>query len=142
MSTSPRSLTTPAFEAEHFARRHLGLSDNDRQEMLRVIGYDTTEQLLDATVPGAIRLRERMNLAEPLPEHEVLALLKSKFENDVHRTSFIGQGYYGTITPPLVKRNVLENPAWYTAYTPYQPEISQGRLEGLLDFHTMVTALT
>ena len=142
MSTSPRSLTTPAFEAEHFARRHLGLSDNDRQEMLRVIGYDTTEQLLDATVPGAIRLRERMNLAEPLPEHEVLALLKSKFENDVHRTSFIGQGYYGTITPPVVKRNVLENPAWYTAYTPYQPEISQGRLEALLNFQTMVTELT
>lgn len=139
---SPRSLTTPAFPAEHFATRHLGLSDADRQEMLRVIGCESTEQLLDATVPGAIRMRERMQLAEPLPEHVVLEELRAKFANDSHRISFIGQGYYGTITPPVVKRNVLENPAWYTAYTPYQPEISQGRLEALLNFQTMVTELT
>ena len=142
MTLSPRSLTTPAFPADNFATRHLGLSDADRHEMLRVIGFDSTEQLLDATVPGAIRMRERMQLSEPLPEHVVLEELRAKFSNDVHRVSFIGQGYYGTITPPVVKRNVLENPAWYTAYTPYQPEISQGRLEALLNFQTMVTELT
>ena len=142
MTASPRSLTAPAFPAEHFATRHLGLSDADRAEMLRVIGMSSTEELLDATVPGTIRLREQMTLGAPLPENEVLNVLKSKFANDAHRTSMIGQGYYGTITPPVVKRNVLENPAWYTAYTPYQPEISQGRLEALLNFQTMVTELT
>lgn len=142
MTTSPRSLTTPAFSAESFATRHLGLNDADRQEMLRVIGVSSTEELLDATVPGAIRMRERMQLAEPLPEHVVLEKLREKFSQDVQRVSFIGQGYYGTITPPVIKRNVLENPAWYTAYTPYQPEISQGRLEALLNFQTMITELT
>lgn len=142
MTMSPRSLTTPAFEAEHFATRHLGLSDADRAEMLRAIGVSSLEDLLEATVPGSIRLRDRMDLADPLTETEVLNVLRSKFVNDVKRTSFIGQGYYGTVTPPVVKRNVLENPAWYTAYTPYQPEISQGRLEALLNFQTMITELT
>ena len=142
MAASPRSLTAPAFEAEHFATRHLGLSDADRSEMLRVIGMSSTEDLLNATVPGSIRLRDRMQLSDALAENEVLKVLKKKFENDAHRISLIGQGYYGSITPPVVKRNVLENPAWYTAYTPYQPEISQGRLEALLNFQTMVTELT
>jgi len=142
MTLSPRSLTTPAFDGEHFATRHLGLSEADRAEMLRVVGMTSLEELLEATVPGSIRLRERMNLAEPLTEFEVLNVLREKFANHAHRTSFIGQGYYGTITPPVVKRNVLENPAWYTAYTPYQPEISQGRLEAILNFQTMVTELT
>ena len=142
MAASPRSLTAPAFNAEHFATRHLGLSDADRAEMLRVIGMSSTEDLLNATVPGSIRLRDRMQLSDALAENEVLNVLKKKFENDAHRISLIGQGYYGTITPPVVKRNVLENPAWYTAYTPYQPEISQGRLEALLNFQTMVTELT
>ncbi|MEY4634089.1 MAG: hypothetical protein RLZ18_1461 [Actinomycetota bacterium] len=142
MAASPRSLTAPAFEAEHFATRHLGLSDADRAEMLRVIGMSSTEELLNATVPGSIRLRDRMQLSDALAENEVLNVLKQKFQNDAHRISLIGQGYYGSITPPVVKRNVLENPAWYTAYTPYQPEISQGRLEALLNFQTMVTELT
>jgi glycine dehydrogenase len=142
MAASPRSLTAPAFEAEHFATRHLGLSDADRAEMLRVIGMSSTEDLLNATVPGSIRLRDRLQLSDALAENEVLKVLKKKFENDAHRISLIGQGYYGSITPPVVKRNVLENPAWYTAYTPYQPEISQGRLEALLNFQTMVTELT
>ena len=142
MTMSPRSLTTPAFDGDHFATRHLGLSDADRAEMLRVVGMASLEELLEATVPGSIRLRDRMNLAEPLTESEVLNVLREKFSKDAHRTSFIGQGYYGTITPPVVKRNVLENPAWYTAYTPYQPEISQGRLEAILNFQTMVTELT
>jgi glycine dehydrogenase len=142
MTSTPRSLTTPAFEADHFASRHLGLSESDRHHMLQAVGYTSTEALLDATIPSAIRLRESMTLSAPVPEHEVHALLRSKFSRDAHRTSLIGQGYYGTITPPVVKRNVLENPAWYTAYTPYQPEISQGRLEALLNFQTMITEIT
>ena len=142
MSPSPRSLTTPGFTPDDFAVRHLGLSESDRAEMLRVIGIESVEALLNATIPSSIRLRDRMPLAPSVAEHDVLAQLRSKFESDVKRTSFIGQGYYGTITPPVVKRNVLENPAWYTAYTPYQPEISQGRLEALLNFQTMISELT
>lgn len=142
MTSTPRSLTTPDFHADHFAHRHLGLNDTDRATMLAAVGFTSSEELLDATIPSAIRLRTSMALSSPLTEAEVLPVLKSKFANDVHRTSFIGQGYYNTITPPVIKRNVLENPAWYTAYTPYQPEISQGRLEAILNFQTMVSELT
>ena len=142
MTSTPRSLTTPEFHADHFAHRHLGLNDADRATMLAAVGFKSSEELLDATIPSAIRLRTSMALSYPLTETEVLPVLKSKFANDVQRTSFIGQGYYNTITPAVIKRNVLENPAWYTAYTPYQPEISQGRLEAILNFQTMVTELT
>ena len=142
MTSTPRSLTTPEFHADHFAHRHLGLNDSDRATMLAAVGFKSSEELLDATIPSAIRLRTSMALSSPLTETEVLPVLKSKFANDVQRTSFIGQGYYNTITPAVIKRNVLENPAWYTAYTPYQPEISQGRLEAILNFQTMVTELT
>ena len=142
MTSTPRSLTTPEFHADHFAHRHLGLSDSDRATMLAAVGFKSSEELLDATIPSSIRLRTSMALSSPLTETEVLPVLKSKFANDVQRTSFIGQGYYNTITPAVIKRNVLENPAWYTAYTPYQPEISQGRLEAILNFQTMVTELT
>ena len=142
MTSTQRSLTTPEFHADHFSHRHLGLNDVDRAAMLAAIGYTSSEELLDATIPSSIRLRTSMALASPLTESEVLPVLKSKFASDIHRTSFIGQGYYNTITPAVIKRNVLENPAWYTAYTPYQPEISQGRLEAILNFQTMVTELT
>ena len=142
MTSTPRSLTTPEFHADHFAHRHLGLSDSDRATMLAAVGFKSSEELLDATIPSSIRLRTSMALSSPLTESEVLPVLKSKFANDVHRTSFIGQGYYNTITPAVIKRNVLENPAWYTAYTPYQPEISQGRLEAILNFQTMVSELS
>lgn len=142
MTSTPRSLTTPNFHADHFAHRHLGLNDTDRATMLAAVGFKSSEELLDATIPSSIRLRTSMALASPLTESEVLPVLKSKFANDVNRTSFIGQGYYNTITPAVIKRNVLENPAWYTAYTPYQPEISQGRLEAILNFQTMVSELT
>ena len=142
MTSTPRSLTTPDFHADHFAHRHLGLNDADREAMLAAVGFESSEELLDATIPSSIRLRTSMALSSPLSESEVLPVLKSKFANDMHRTSFIGQGYYNTITPAVIKRNVLENPAWYTAYTPYQPEISQGRLEAILNFQTMVSELT
>jgi glycine dehydrogenase len=110
--------------------------------MLSVIGAESVESLLESTIPSSIRLRTLLALDTPLAEHDVLTELRSRFSRDVKRTNFIGQGYYGTITPPVVKRNVLENPAWYTAYTPYQPEISQGRLEALLNFQTMISELT
>ena len=142
MNTQPRSLTSPAFTPDEFASRHLGLSDLDRAHMLDVIGAESVESLLESTIPSSIRLRTLLALDAPVPEHEVLDELRSRFAHDVKRTSFIGQGYYGTIIPPVVKRNVLENPAWYTAYTPYQPEISQGRLEALLNFQTMISELT
>jgi len=130
------------FSSEKFAERHLGLSDNDRAEMLRVVGYDFMDDLLQATVPSAIRLRSALSLAASTTEHEVLSELRELFRHDVKRESFIGQGYYGSFCPPVVKRNVLENPSWYTAYTPYQPEISQGRLEALLNYQTMICEVT
>ncbi len=142
MNPPLRSLTSPAFTPDEFASRHLGLSDDDRARMLSVIGAESVESLLESTIPSSIRLRTLLALDTPLAEHDVLTELRSRFSRDVKRTSFIGQGYYGTITPPVVKRNVLENPAWYTAYTPYQPEISQGRLEALLNFQTMISELT
>ena len=142
MNPQTRSLTTPAFTPDDFASRHLGLSDADRTHMLSTIGVESLESLLESTIPSSIRLRELLSLKEPVAEHVVLNELRARFVNDVKRTSFIGQGYYNTITPPVIKRNVLENPAWYTAYTPYQPEISQGRLEALLNFQTMISELT
>ena len=127
---------------ELFASRHLGLTDADRAEMLRVIGIDSLEELIRRTVPSSILMEQPLDLPAAVPETDVLAALAGNFEGVVKRRSFIGQGYYPTVTPPVVKRNVLENPAWYTAYTPYQPEISQGRLEALLNFQTMITELT
>ena len=127
---------------EMFASRHLGLTDDDRNEMLRVIGCASLEDLVTKTVPASILMSSPLDLPPAVPESDVLSLLASRFDGTVKRRSFIGQGYYPTVTPPVVKRNVLENPAWYTAYTPYQPEISQGRLEALLNFQTMVTELT
>ena len=130
------------FAEERFSERHLGLSDDDREEMLRVIGYDSVDALLDATVPSAIRLRAALAITPATTEHAVLDELRDLFRHDTKRRCFIGQGYYGTVCPPVVKRNVLENPSWYTAYTPYQPEISQGRLEALLNYQTMICEVT
>jgi len=110
--------------------------------MLAVLGFASRAQLIDAVVPAAIRREAPLDLPPPLDEPEALARLRSLASRNRVLTSFIGQGYYGTITPPVVLRNVLENPAWYTAYTPYQPEISQGRLEALVNFQTMVCDLT
>ena len=129
-------------DREQFTDRHLGLSVDDRAEMLSTIGRQSIDDLLSVTIPEQIRLRSSLALSSAVPEAQVLRLLRDKFDGDVVRRSFIGQGYYGTITPPVIKRNVLENPAWYTSYTPYQPEISQGRLEAILNFQTMIAELT
>jgi len=129
-------------EADAFSRRHIGPSAAEEQDMLSTLGFGTLGDLIDAVVPASIRRRDPLPLGEPLTEAEALARLRSIAQkNRVHR-SFIGQGYYGTLVPGVIQRNVLENPAWYTAYTPYQPEISQGRLEALVNFQTMVCDLT
>ena len=124
-----------------FVSRHIGPSPAEQEKMLKLLGFCRLDGFVDAVVPQDIR-RKEMRLPAPLSEREALAALqKIANKNQVFR-SLIGQGYYGTVVPPVILRNVLENPAWYTSYTPYQPEISQGRLEALLNFQTMVCDLT
>ena len=125
-----------------FARRHVGPDEHELPAMLAVLGVESLDELLDAAVPEKIRLRAPLALPEGRTEREVLTELRELADRNRVVTSLIGMGYYGTITPPVIQRNLLENPAWYTAYTPYQPEISQGRLEALLNFQTMVADLT
>ena len=125
-----------------FRSRHLGAIGSDREEMLRAIGYDSLDALADAAVPAGIRLERELQLPEAKSEPEALAWLKSIFAKNRVMKSFIGQGYHGTHVPGVILRNILENPGWYTAYTPYQAEIAQGRLEALLNFQTMITELT
>ncbi len=125
-----------------FVARHVGTAAQDQAVMLEALGYPTRDALVDAIVPEAIRLREPLALPGPVGETEALARLRAIASRNRILKSFIGQGYYGTHTPRVILRNVLENPAWYTAYTPYQAEISQGRLEALVNFQTMVCDLT
>ncbi len=125
-----------------FADRHIGPSPADRTEMAELVGYPSAEALVDAAVPAAIRTDRPLDLPPALTEVEALARLRELASANQVLTSMIGLGYHGTVTPGVILRNVLENPGWYTAYTPYQPEISQGRLEALLNFQTMVTDLT
>ncbi|RWR30259.1 glycine dehydrogenase (aminomethyl-transferring) [Sinirhodobacter populi] len=134
--------TPSTYDPYDFAnRRHIGPSPAEMAEMLKVVGAPTLEALIDETVPKSIRQSGPLSWA-PLAEHELLAKLRGVAAKNRVMTSLIGQGYYGTVTPPAIQRNILENPAWYTAYTPYQPEIAQGRLEALLNFQTMVADLT
>ncbi len=125
-----------------FVDRHLGPDHDERAKMLAELGYPSIDALIDDVVPASIRLHDPLDLPAPLSEQAMLAGLREIAGHNTSTTSLIGTGYYGTITPPVILRNVLENPAWYTAYTPYQPEISQGRLEALLNFQTMVADLT
>src|SRR5215211_7675788 len=125
-----------------FAARHIGPRAGDTAAMLAAVGHSTLESLVDACVPEGVRDRAPLQLPAAQDEAGVLALLRERAAaNDVY-TSMIGLGYYGTVTPTVIQRTVLENPAWYTAYTPYQPEISQGRLEALINFQTMIADLT
>ena len=144
VAATPRSAfsVSDLFPSDHFAPRHVAPSDAEIAEMLAALGLTSLEQLESQTVPAGIRLGRMLNLPAPLTEAAALAELKTiAAKNQVFR-SFIGQGYHDTITPPVVLRNVLENPGWYTQYTPYQAEISQGRLEALLNFQTLVCDLT
>ena len=120
-------------------RRHIGPSPEEIAEMLRVVGVSSLEALIDETVPKNIRAGEALDFGRPLSERGALDRLRETANKNRVLTSLIGQGYHGTIMPPAIQRNILENPAWYTAYTPYQPEISQGRLEAMLNFQTAVS---
>ena len=123
-------------------RRHIGPSPAEMTEMLEAVGAPSLDALIDQIVPDDIRLKTPMTWGKALSEQGVLAKLRSVADKNRVMTSFIGQGYHGTVTPPPIQRNIFENPAWYTAYTPYQPEISQGRLEALLNYQTMIADLT
>src|SRR5438045_1518460 len=136
----PRS-SAADFDPSDFSRRHIGPSPRDMSEMLSTIGVSDLGELIAETVPDAIRQTNPLALPPGISEAEALRTLRLIAGKNKVFTSLIGQGYYGTILPPVIQRNILENPAWYTAYTPYQPEISQGRLEALLNFQTMVVDL-
>lgn len=127
---------------EEFIDRHIGPSETQIEQMLEALGLASLEELISKTVPAAIALNEALELDKPLTENAALAKLKSIASKNSAAKSFIGLGYYDTFTPNVILRNVLENPGWYTAYTPYQPEISQGRLECLLNFQQMTLDLT
>ncbi|MBI2616240.1 MAG: glycine dehydrogenase (aminomethyl-transferring), partial [Gemmatimonadetes bacterium] len=137
-TTSRSALQHP----DRFVRRHVGPRPDDVPDMLRVLGYPSLDALIDDLVPENIRLHRALNLPAARTEREVLAELRAMASHNQVFRSYLGMGYYDCITPPVIQRNILENPGWYTAYTPYQAEIAQGRLEGLLNFQTMVADLT
>src|SRR6201996_3627706 len=140
------SLSLAALEChDAFAERHIGPDDADQRAMLDALGFASRAAFIDAVIPESIRRKETLPLGaftQPKSEAEALASLRKLADENLVFRTWIGQGYYGTHTPAVILRNVLENPAWYTAYTPYQPEISQGRLEALLNFQQMVMDLT
>jgi glycine dehydrogenase len=137
-------MATPNFldPTDSFLHRHLGPTEADIQEMLATLGLQSIESLADATVPDDIRLRKSLSLPTHRGEQAVLAQLKELASQNTVARSLIGMGYYDCVTPGVIQRNILENPAWYTQYTPYQAEIAQGRLEALVNFQTMVADLT
>ncbi len=147
--TTPVSPVTPVSPARldstplaDFVGRHIGPREDQVDTMLRALGYQSLEGLVDVAVPGSIRHEPPLSIEAAESEQAVIAELRGLADRNRLLTSMIGLGYYGTLTPPVVRRNILENPAWYTAYTPYQPEISQGRLEALINFQTVVSDLT
>jgi glycine dehydrogenase len=133
--------STSLYEAP-FDMRHIGPSVREEQEMLATLGVASLDELIDQTVPSHIRLTAPLDLPEGMGEHSYLAMLKAKAEKNQLFRSYIGLGYYNCHTPSVIRRNILENPGWYTSYTPYQAEISQGRLEAILNYQTMVADLT
>jgi glycine dehydrogenase len=139
---SNESLLTDVSAAAPFAGRHIGPRDDEIARMLDVVGASSLDALIDAAVPAGIRITDGLELPGAATEITALEELRALARRNQRQVQMIGLGYYDTITPPVVVRRVLESPAWYTAYTPYQPEISQGRLEALLNFQTMVADLT
>jgi glycine cleavage system P protein (glycine dehydrogenase) len=127
---------------DRFVRRHLGPRREDIQEMVRILGYDSLDAFIDAVVPDDIRLKAPLDLPPNRSEREALVAIRGIAAQNRLNRNYIGMGYYGTFTPQVIQRNIMENPGWYTAYTPYQAEISQGRLEALLNFQTVVSDLT
>ncbi|MGL5134367.1 MAG: aminomethyl-transferring glycine dehydrogenase, partial [Planktothrix sp.] len=141
LSSAPKGNGNPP-QSQGFAQRHLGPNSVEIQQMLELLGVSSLETLIDQTIPSTIRLNHSLKLPEALSEYAALNQLKAiASQNQVYR-SFIGMGYSDCITPGVIQRNILENPGWYTAYTPYQAEIAQGRLEALLNFQTLIIDLT
>lgn len=135
-------MNIPSNHRDEFINRHISPLMNDTEAMLKTIGVSSVDQLIDETIPAHIRLKERMKLPEPMTEMELLGMLQEVANKNKIYKNYIGMGYYGTFTPNVVLRNIFENPGWYTAYTPYQAEIAQGRLEALLNYQTMIIDLT
>ncbi|AGH94884.1 aminomethyl-transferring glycine dehydrogenase [Pseudobdellovibrio exovorus] len=138
MSTTLSQLSTQ----NEFTGRHIGPSDQDQKTMLQALGFSNTDELISKVVPKTILTKDKMDIGNGISEYDILAELKSIMGKNKIYTSLIGMGFHDTITPSVIARNVFENPVWYTAYTPYQPEISQGRLQSLLNFQTMISDLT
>jgi glycine dehydrogenase len=126
----------------NFISRHIGPDDNETKQMLREFGAANLEDFIVKVVPEKIRAKRKLDLKPAMPERTALSYLRRAAERNDVFTSMIGMGYYGTVTPKVVLRNILENPGWYTAYTPYQAEVSQGRLEALLNYQQMVMDMT
>ena len=125
-----------------FIGRHIGVSDNDQKNMLKDLNFKSLDQLINSTVPEKIQFKGELNIGESNSEYEALRKLKVISKKNEIYSNFIGMGYYGTYTPYVILRNILENPGWYTSYTPYQPEVAQGRLEMLLNFQQMIVDFT
>ncbi|MDD2676901.1 MAG: glycine dehydrogenase (aminomethyl-transferring), partial [Methylacidiphilaceae bacterium] len=134
-------MSVPA-EPASFLKRHIGPNPLEEEEMLHMLGFPSTEALTDAIIPRAVRSLAPLQLPEALSESDALAALRNLAQKNRIFRSYLGMGYSASITPAVIRRNVLENPDWYTPYTPYQAEISQGRLEALLTFQTLVADLT
>jgi len=132
----------PEDTTQYFSLRHIGPRKSEINEMLEELGLKNIDELIEKTIPKSIHVKSELNIGNGLDEFSLLKKIKSIASKNKVARSYIGTGYYGTITPPVIQRNILENPGWYTAYTPYQAEISQGRLEALLNYQTMVTDMT
>lgn len=131
-----------SFEENDFQQRHIGPNERETEEMLHAIGVDSLDRLIDEAVPASIRMRKSLDLPPAMSEYRFLQHLRSIARKNRVSRSYLGQGYYNCVTPPVIQRNIFENPGWYTPYTPYQAEIAQGRLEALLNFQTMVMDMT
>ena len=126
----------------NFSSRHIGINSNQKKEILNCLGIDSIEELISETIPKNIRLNKDLDLDEPLSENDFLKHIEKLSKKNKVYKSFIGLGYNEAIIPSVIKRNILENPSWYTAYTPYQAEIAQGRMEALLNYQTIICDLT
>ncbi len=142
MATTIKHLESALAPAESFVPRHIGPSASDIEKMVKAVGFASLDDLIDATIPSNIRFKKALDIPHGRAEHEVLADFRAMAARNKVFRSFIGMGYSDCVTPPVIQRNIIENPAWYTAYTPYQAEIAQGRLEALLNFQTVVSDLT
>ena len=129
-------------DTTQFVNRHISMNEADKQAMLKRVGVSGMDELVSQTIPNAIRLEKELNISAPLSEFEMLAHSKDLASKNLPFDNYIGFGYHNTILPSAIQRNILENPSWYTAYTPYQAEIAQGRLEALLNFQTVIVDLT